>query len=533
MPLAVLALVLSLAARAEAQSFVNDADLEAASLGRVVRVGPASGSGRATAVPLEVYVARVLAGEAELRAGDSALQALAVAIRTFALANAARHVQAGFDLCDGTHCQVPRAATAVTRRAAAATAGRILTWNGAPAEVFYSASCGGHSESADQVWPGANFPYMPSAPDEVHQGDAGWILDLSLRDIQRALATAGYRGRLRDLEVDAQSVSGRTTRLRLVGLEPAVIGGDQFRAAIGAARLRSTAFSMDVRRTSVRFSGRGYGHGVGMCVIGAGRRAARGEGLQAILAQYYPGLEVTRLGGALADSAATSSPAPPIASPSTSVPASRPAPSAASMPTAQPSPRSVAPVSVPAGSGLLPPTAGLVRNGIVVEVPRSSAMSDEEVVRLTVRAHDDLAKQLGTSIAPLTVRVHESLESFRLATGRPWWVSSVSAGTTIDLVPAALLAQRDGFEAALRIAVAELLVAGTLKDRPLWVRVGAARHFGREIPLPEPARSREPCPSDAELTLAISAPGQRAAEARAEVCFAREYARTKDWRVVR
>ena len=161
-------------------------------------------------------------------------------------------------------------------------------------------------------------------------------------------------------------------------------------------------------------------------------------------------------------------------------------------------------------------------------------MTTAEVIRLAARAHDDLAAVLGTSIAPLTVRVHESLESFRLATGRPWWASSVSAGTSIDLVPAALLAQRDGFEPALRVAVAELLVAEALKDRPAWVRVGAARYFARTVSGGTPRTGgRDRCPADAELTLAISAPAQRDAEARAEACFASEYARTKDWRAVR
>src|SRR6187431_1576192 len=76
---------------APGQSEVTDADLEAASAGRVVRLGALSGRGQVTTVPLEVYVARVLAGEAEPRAADAAYQALAVAIRTFALYNAGRH----------------------------------------------------------------------------------------------------------------------------------------------------------------------------------------------------------------------------------------------------------------------------------------------------------------------------------------------------------------------------------------------------------------------------------------------------------
>jgi stage II sporulation protein D len=463
-----------------AQQDVTDAQLEAASRGRTVRLGPASGAGRVVDVPLEVYVARVLAGEAEPKAPDGEFQALAIAIRTYALVNAGRHARDGFDVCDSTHCQVPRAANALTRAAALATAGQVLTWDGAPAEVFYSASCGGRSESPGQVWPGADYPYMQSLPDDVHDEDVPWTFDLTLVEAQRILAASGFQGRLRDLEVDDRNASGRATRLRISGMRPDVIAGDQFRMAVGAARLRSTAFTVEQRGSTLRFTGRGYGHGVGMCVIGAGRRAVRGEDVRSILAHYYPGLDITSL--------STGEPAP--------------------------------------------------RTGIVTAVPSSSTISNADVLRLAERAHNDLSAVLGTSIAPLTVRVHPSLESFRLATGRPWWVSSVSDGTSIDLVPAALLAQRDGFDAALRIAVAELLVADALKSRPAWVRVGAARYFARVVAggvsggTPRPG-GRDRCPADAELTLAISAPAQRDAEARAEACFAREYARTKDWRTVR
>ena len=143
---------------------VTDAQLEAASGGRTVRLGPASGAGPVADVPLEVYVARVLAGEAEPRAPDGEFQALAIAIRTYALVNAGRHARDGFDVCDSTHCQVPRAANALTRAAALATAGHILTWNGAPAEVFYSASCGGRSESAGACLAGRRLPLHAVGP---------------------------------------------------------------------------------------------------------------------------------------------------------------------------------------------------------------------------------------------------------------------------------------------------------------------------------------------------------------------------------
>jgi stage II sporulation protein D len=292
-------------AQLPAQSGLTDAELEAASGGRVVRVGPAGSgardgdsAGRNAVVtwPLEEYVARVLAGEAEPDAGNAAVKALAIAVRTFALANAARHADDGFDLCDGTHCQVPRAATGATRRAAMATLGQILTWNGAPAEVFYSASCGGYSEGSEHVWSGVGLPYLSSGLDDVHRDDPAWTVELSLDDVQRALIRVGFRGQLSDVAVDSRSPSGRATRLRVPGLVPTVVTGERFRAAIGSVTVRSTLFSIQRRGTTLRVTGYGYGHGVGMCVVGASRRATRGEGVQQILAQYFPGLDVTRLG---------------------------------------------------------------------------------------------------------------------------------------------------------------------------------------------------------------------------------------------
>ena len=151
---------------------------------------------------------------------------------------------------------------------------------------------------------------------------------------------------------------------------------------------------------------------------------------------------------------------------------------------------------------------------------------------MTVRAHEDLARSLGATALPITVRLHETLDSFRLATNRPWWVSEMAEGSAIDLAPIAVLAQRGGIEGVVRTAVAELLVAGALAGRPAWVRVGAARYFS-DPPAGRPAFPQTRCPSDAELLLAVSASAQREAELRAEACFARELAKTGDWRLVR
>jgi hypothetical protein len=383
-------------------------------------------------------------------------------------------------------------------------------YHGELASVFYSASCGGRSERASDVWPGADYPYLVSRPDDVCEDDPEWTVEFSLGEVQRAIERVGFEGdRLKDVDVDEHTSSGRVARLRLSGMRPNIIAGDQFRMALGATQLRSTAFKVEKHGDRLRFTGRGYGHGVGMCAIGAARRALRGETARAILAQYYPGLDLTPLSSTPVSSGTTTA-APPL----------RPAADSVASPPAPMVPRA---------------------NAISVVVPKTSPVSASEIERIALAAQEDLSRTLGFDVAagagsktsPYTIRLHETLDSFRLATNRPWWVSEVTTGTAIDLAPAAALSQRGGIESAVRLAIAELLVAGTLGGRPAWVRVGAARYFAQGAAAVRAASSRTACPADAELLLAVSAAAQREAELRAEGCFARELAKTSDWRAVR
>ncbi len=253
-------------------------------------------------VPLEEYVARVLAGEAAARSAPAALEALAIAVRTFAIANLGRHKNDGFDLCDLTHCQVMAASsTAATRAAAAATAGRILTYRGQPAAIFYTASCGGQSELPSDVWPRAqDQPFLTRHKDEDCRRLPEWTTEIATTELLRALNGAGLKGDgIGNVRVARRSGSGRAAALRVEGLDPDEITGDDLRFAVGRALgwqlIKSTAF--DVKRTSIgyRFTGRGSGHGVGLCVIGSARMAAQGYGAAKILAEYFPGTEISPL----------------------------------------------------------------------------------------------------------------------------------------------------------------------------------------------------------------------------------------------
>ncbi|HUQ87255.1 MAG TPA: SpoIID/LytB domain-containing protein [Vicinamibacterales bacterium] len=455
----------------------------------------ANGSTRIETVNLDDYIAQVLAGEGQPKAGDAAQQALAITARTFALANRNRHRSEGFDLCDTTHCQVLRAATAITRRAAESTSGRVLLHQGQPAFVFYSAWCGGRSELASQVWPGAiDYSYEPALRDDACEDEPGWESEVRVDQIERALRAAGLRGaRLRNLKILSRNASGRAARIGVEGFTPSEMPGNEFRMAVGRVAgwqsIKSTAFAIDRTSNGYRFKGRGFGHGVGLCVIGAGRRAANGASAQQILKFYFPGLAVGPL---------------PATGPGTTTPAT---------------PRKVE-----------PPVAG----DVALALPGNEESERQTVLSLIRRSRDEIAKATGVTVPPrLRVTIHPSVESFGRATGQPWWVSGATDGAAIDLLPITILRQQGQLDRTVRHEVTHALLDASLAKQPMWVREGAAAYFATAESARQVKAARTDCPADIELLRPVSAGAQRDAYARAEACFARAIADGKRWDQIR
>ena len=287
-PLYGFVLVASGAAGIDAASLVADrlSPLSStAAAAPLVRVGRLQASGRYEVVsqPLEDYVAAVVSGEAAASSPVAALEALAIAVRTFTVANRGRHAAQGFDMCETTHCQVPRAVNRAARHAAQSTAGRVLLAAGAPALVHYTASCGGHTEQPPAVWRGADAPpFLPAAPDDACGGEPHWSAELRIADVMRALRSGGFTGDvLRGIRITGRTRSGRAAWLALDGFTPREISGEDFRTLIGRTlgwqHVRSTRFEIERTSRGIRIAGTGAGHGVGLCVIGAARRAERGE----------------------------------------------------------------------------------------------------------------------------------------------------------------------------------------------------------------------------------------------------------------
>lgn len=447
-------------------------------VGTLERIGTidASGTHRVSPLRLEDYVARVVAGEREPAAGPSALEALAITARTYALANRDRHREEGFDFCDLTHCQVIRPSTDATRAAAHVTRGRVLLDRGRPASVFYTASCGGRIAASSEVWPALARPYLEARDDPACAATEPWEAEVPAPDLVRALHAAGWVGpRLLDLAVSERTGSGRVARVAVDGLVPPEITGEAFRLAVGRSLgwhlVKSAAF--EVRRTGrgYRFQGQGAGHGVGLCVVGSTRRAQAGATVADILAFYFPGLEVGRVAGPDGQSSSTSD--------------------------------------------------------IRVALPPSERGRYREVASLAERLLMQLSEELAVSVPDrIDVRFHPTVEAYQRATDRPWWTSAAAMSDRVDLIPLRVLDARGTLASTLRHELVHVLTAPVLGARPVWVQEGAAAFFAGEFTDISDVTS---CPDDREFEEAGSGDALARLYERSAACVGRALSDGEPW----
>jgi stage II sporulation protein D len=275
-----------------------------------VRVHVREGKGLVTRdVPLERYVVAAALSEVHPAPGDDRLAARiyevqTVIARSYAAANRGRHAKEGFDLCSTSHCQLYEPArlttsrwAAVARTAAERTAGELLWFADAPARVVFHADCGGHTSQASAVWGGVAPAYLAARRDDIDRAaHPEWKYDVSL-DVLRTALNADVRtavgGRLDRIDIAGRDAAGRAEQIVLRGTRTFVVRGEVFRDVVtrrlGARTLRSTLFSVTKSGDALVFSGKGFGHGVGLCQAGAIARLKGGASPKDVLSFYFPG----------------------------------------------------------------------------------------------------------------------------------------------------------------------------------------------------------------------------------------------------
>ncbi len=320
-------------------------------------VRPTPGGGGLTLInslDLESYLRGVVPWEIGRHGRDrlAALEAQAVAARTYTLSHLGTRKSRGFDVYASVQDQVYKGAKdedELCNFAVENTAGLVLRHGGQEIEAYYSACCGGVSSQVEEVWPREGRPYLISRPDTPDtpdgQGEAYcgtsrhyhwrevWTAGRLEEIIQKTLpeyvdyitkpgrsewagpvfsprdgsSRADRPGRLRNLEILDRTISGRVARLA-VTTDAGVyhVRGDRVRWVLKPADgnpfiLRSALFEVELVRNGDRLvevatRGRGYGHGIGLCQTGALAMAEKGKSVREILDHYYPGAVLTEVG---------------------------------------------------------------------------------------------------------------------------------------------------------------------------------------------------------------------------------------------
>lgn len=256
---------------------------------------------------LEKYLAGLLNKEMLPSWPIEALKAQAVASRSYALFQAENNKNKDFDLESSTQDQVYEGASSETtksNRAVDETRGNVLSFGSGPIKAYFHANCGGMTEAPEFVWgtEGGQFRTVVCPYHQHPKNRINWTLTVSRLQIENALQKiAGILPsnffKLARLEAGAPDPNQRLNDVVVSDVQgnSLVVPANAFRNAIGNTKLKSTSFQIKAEGNGYRITGQGFGHGVGMCQIGARAMADEGKKYTDILHYYYPLAKIERL----------------------------------------------------------------------------------------------------------------------------------------------------------------------------------------------------------------------------------------------
>jgi len=251
-------------------------------------------------LPLEEYLYGVIKWEISPDWPLATVAAQAIAARTYALKkletslpeNQDYHLLSTEDdqVYGGVESEDPRARNSID-----STRGKVITHEGQLINAYYSACCGGYTASSADVW-GKAFPYLEARADPFCKGSPyyNWEWKVEAGKLRKLLREKGLPlGKLYRIQPLSFDESGRVRQLRIQyrGGEK-YLKGTEFRRFVGSDNIKSTLFKVIRYARYFIFTGRGSGHGVGMCQWGARGMAEKGYSTKEILQFYYPGTTI-------------------------------------------------------------------------------------------------------------------------------------------------------------------------------------------------------------------------------------------------
>jgi len=300
-------------------------------------------------LPLEEYLYGVVPGEIGASSPVEALKAQAVAARTYTINNLSKYKHLNFNLCTTTYSQVYKGYSVehpATNKAIDDTKGEIVTYNGKPAAVFYFSSSGGKTEDVKNVWGSDGYPYLASVDDPYESGTSwhyNWQVSYTAQKIGEIMADRGFNlGNIVGVYITKRSEAGRATEVVVKGTKGervytnsntraflsldsqwydittdsdvsvltasgssvnTQLNGKKVLTASGVNTINTTGSlsvegSGGVKKkvptvpTTYIFTGKGWGHAVGMSQEGAKGMADAGFTYKEILTHYFTGTKV-------------------------------------------------------------------------------------------------------------------------------------------------------------------------------------------------------------------------------------------------
>ncbi len=181
----------------------------------------------------------------------------------------------------------------IVKEAVDSTSGQVVLYDGEIACTYFSSTSGGHTEASENVWTAA-LPYLRGVSDEYEievENCSNWTTTFSLDDLKKLFP---YVGEIEDVEILERSENDRVIELEIVGTKGSkVLKKNSIRTTMGASKIRSQWFDVEIEDDEVIFTGKGYGHGVGMSQNGAIGMGLEGFTYNEIIHWYYTDVEIT------------------------------------------------------------------------------------------------------------------------------------------------------------------------------------------------------------------------------------------------
>ena len=220
-------------------------------------------TGEVEQVKIDDYLCNVVSAEMPADFDNKALEAQAIVARTYTVFKILNKKHQNADICDSSTCcqawiskedrlsrwteDKRESNWEKISKAVKNTAGKIITYNNQPINAFFHSNSGGITEIPVNVWGGTGYPYLQS------------------------VETSGSK------------------RVKTVKFGNHQISGVEARTILG---LKSTNFEISKNNGKIKFSVKGYGHGVGMSQTGADAMAKQGSSAEEIIKHFYTGVEI-------------------------------------------------------------------------------------------------------------------------------------------------------------------------------------------------------------------------------------------------